>query len=58
MVGDRLSDINAAKNNHLIAVGCNFDFAQEHELAQADIVIDDLIELKTIVPKINNSLFI
>ncbi|MCG2953014.1 hypothetical protein KZ293_28835, partial [Escherichia coli] len=37
VVGDRLSDINAAKNNHLIAVGCNFDFAQEHELAQADI---------------------
>ncbi len=58
VVGDRLSDINAAKNNHLIAVGCNFDFAQEHELAQADIVIDDLIELKTIVPTINNSLFI
>ncbi|MEE6133461.1 MULTISPECIES: HAD hydrolase-like protein [Priestia] len=50
VVGDRLSDINAAKNNSLIAVGCNFDFAQEHELAQADIVINDLIELKAIVP--------
>ena len=29
-----------------IAVGCNFDFAQEDELVQADIVIDDLMELK------------
>ncbi len=58
VVGDRLSDINAAKDNSLIAIGCNFDFAQEDELAQADLVIDDLIELKTIVPKINNSLLI
>ncbi|MCU9614804.1 HAD hydrolase-like protein [Caldibacillus lycopersici] len=50
VVGDRLSDINAAKDNGLIAIGCNFDFAQEDELAQADFVIDDLIELKTILP--------
>ncbi|WP_068775011.1 HAD hydrolase-like protein [Paenibacillus sp. FJAT-26967] len=49
VVGDRLSDINAAKDNGLVAIGCKFDFAQEEELAQADIVIDDLIELKAIV---------
>ncbi|MED3823528.1 HAD hydrolase-like protein [Priestia flexa] len=51
VVGDRLSDINAAKDNGLIAIGCNFDFAQASELAQADFVIDELIELKTILPK-------
>lgn len=51
VVGDRLSDINAAKDNELIAIGCNFDFAQASELAQADFVIDELIELKTILPK-------
>ncbi|SFJ87485.1 MULTISPECIES: HAD family hydrolase [unclassified Bacillus (in: firmicutes)] len=51
VVGDRLSDINAAKDNGLIAIGCNFDFAQEDELAQADFVINDLIELKTILPE-------
>ncbi|MDY0393966.1 HAD hydrolase-like protein [Virgibacillus halophilus] len=51
VVGDRLSDINAAKDNGLIAIGCNFDFAQVNELTQADFVIDDLIELKTILPK-------
>lgn len=48
VIGDRLSDINAAKNNGLISIGCNFDFAQEDELAQADIIIDSLLELKPI----------
>lgn len=46
VAGDRLSDFIAAKDNGLIAIGCNFDFARDDELAQADIVIDDLIELK------------
>lgn len=49
VVGDRLSDIIAAKDNSLVSIGCNFDFAQEDELSQADIVIDDLIELETIL---------
>lgn len=52
VVGDRLSDIYAAKDNGLTAIGCNFDFAQEDELAQADLVIDDLIELTTLLPKL------
>lgn len=56
VVGDRLSDINAVKNNGLIAIGCNFDFAQEEELAHADFVIDDLMELKTILPTIEKNL--
>lgn len=51
VVGDRLSDIHAAKDNGLIAIGCNFDFAQADELAQADFVINDLMELKTLLPK-------
>ena len=55
VVGDRLSDINAAKDNGLIAIGCNFDFAQEDELAQADLVIDDLIELKTLLPEMKRA---
>ncbi|MEP9409780.1 HAD hydrolase-like protein [Peribacillus frigoritolerans] len=56
VIGDRLSDINAAKDNGLIAIGCNFDFAQEDELAQADLVIDELMELKIILPKMKSSL--
>lgn len=55
VVGDRLSDINAAKDNGLIAIGCNFDFAQEDELARADIVIDDLMELKGILSEVQNT---
>ncbi|MEC0128009.1 HAD family hydrolase [Paenibacillus pabuli] len=47
VIGDRLSDIVAAKENGLISIGCNFDFAQADELAQADRVIDSIRELKT-----------
>ena len=52
IVGDRISDINAAKDNGLVSIGCNFDFAREEELSKADYVIDDLIELKSIVHKL------
>ncbi|MFD4706020.1 HAD hydrolase-like protein [Gottfriedia sp. NPDC058432] len=48
VIGDRLSDINAAKDNGLIAIGCKFDFSVEDELEHADIVIDDFIQLKKI----------
>lgn len=46
VVGDRLSDIDAAKNNGLVPIGCRFDFSQEDELRQADFIIDDLLDLK------------
>lgn len=49
VVGDRLSDIRAAKCNDLVAVGCHFDFAQTEELAQAHLVIKDLLELEALV---------
>ncbi|GIN72651.1 MTA/SAH nucleosidase [Bacillus sp. J14TS2] len=52
VVGDRLSDIKAAKDNGLVSIGCNFDFACEDELVQADIVINDLIELLSITPRL------
>lgn len=45
VIGDRLSDINAAKANNLTAIGCRFDFSQEEELDQADFVIENLAEL-------------
>ncbi|ACT00047.1 Haloacid dehalogenase domain protein hydrolase [Paenibacillus sp. JDR-2] len=52
VVGDRLSDIRAAKDNGLTAVGCHFDFAREDELVQADYVIHDLNELKALIDRI------
>ncbi len=51
VVGDRLSDIQAAKDNGLTSIGCNFYFAQEDELSQADYVINDLAELRAILHK-------
>ena len=45
VIGDRLSDIMAAKDNNLTAIGVNFDFAQTTELKQADKVIDNLNDL-------------
>ncbi|WP_144513221.1 HAD hydrolase-like protein [Bacillus sp. FJAT-22090] len=49
VVGDRSSDIFAAKDNGLIAVGVNFDFAQEEELKQADFVVNNFMEILEIV---------
>lgn len=45
VVGDRISDIRAAKHNGLLSIGCNFDFAREDELSQAEIIIEDLLDL-------------
>ncbi|REJ10986.1 HAD family hydrolase [Halobacillus trueperi] len=52
VVGDRLSDIHAAKKNGLTSVGCRFDFAQEDELAKADHVIDDFYGLNQVIREI------
>lgn len=49
VVGDRSSDINAAKDNSLIPIGVNFDFAQEEELKQADYVVNHFKEILDIV---------
>ncbi len=52
VIGDRLSDIQAAKHNNLHSIGCRFDFSQENELAQADFVIDDLMEIRDVLKSI------
>ncbi|WP_394218764.1 HAD hydrolase-like protein [Halobacillus trueperi] len=49
VVGDRLSDIQAAEKNGLTSIGCRFDFAQETELAEADHVIDDFSSLNEVI---------
>ena len=51
VVGDRLSDISAARANGLISIGCRFDFAQEVELQEADYVVNHLSEVLDIVSK-------
>ena len=54
VVGDRLSDIRAAKANGLLAVGCRFDFAQEQELKEADVVIEGLEELINVLAEVES----
>ncbi|MFC3418043.1 HAD hydrolase-like protein [Salinicoccus hispanicus] len=49
MVGDRASDFKAGKENGLEVVGCNFYFAVDEELKEADHVIDSLEELKQLI---------
>jgi adenosylhomocysteine nucleosidase len=49
VVGDRLSDIMAARANGLTSIGCRFDFAQEAELNEADYVVNHLSEVLDIV---------
>lgn len=51
VVGDRLSDIMAARTNGFISIGCRFDFAQEVELKEADYVVNHLSEVLEIVSK-------
>ncbi len=53
VVGDRLSDIEAAKANGLEAIGCRFDFSREEELRQADYIVNHLCEVEEIVSKRN-----
>lgn len=56
VVGDRLSDFKAARDNGLVSIGCNFDFARKEELIQADMIINDFTELITIIPSLNKQL--
>jgi len=51
VVGDRASDILAAKDNQLVAIGANFDFAQEAELLLADFIINNFKELPETILK-------
>jgi phosphoglycolate phosphatase len=50
MVGDRLSDIEAGKQNGLWTIGCHFGFANEKELMDADYLIKSFQE---IIPLVN-----
>ena len=56
LVGDRKSDIEAAKENGLVAVGCHFGFAAVNELADADFLIKDFLDLQAFVFKRQSTL--
>lgn len=49
VIGDRLSDFQAAKENGLQSIGVRFDFAQEQELKTANFVVDQFDEILPII---------
>jgi phosphoglycolate phosphatase len=54
MVGDRYSDIQAAKDNGLWAIGCRFGFANDEELRGADVIIHQFSEIGSVWVEIVN----
>ena len=44
VIGDRYQDIEAAKSNNGIAIGCAYGFGLD-EVKKADIIISDFTEL-------------
>lgn len=50
MVGDRSSDVEAAKGNNLVAIGCAYaGYGRDSELAGADVCIQEMPELLTLL---------
>lgn len=49
IVGDRLSDFQAAKDNGIKSIGCKFYFSKADELKTSDYVIESLSQLKEII---------
>lgn len=55
MVGDRLSDVSAARRAGTLAIGCTWGFASRGELEAADCVIDSFDELPEAVERLGRS---
>ena len=49
IVGDRMSDFKAGKENNINVIGCRFYFSQEDELTQANHIVNSLKDLKLII---------
>jgi phosphoglycolate phosphatase len=52
VIGDSRSDFKGAEKNHFLSIGCAFDFSQEKELLEADIVVSDLMEIRDYLEKV------
>ena len=46
MIGDRRQDIEAGKSNGIYTIGCAYGFAVEDELKEADVIIEDIRDIK------------
>lgn len=46
IIGDRFQDIEAGKKNGIYTIGCSYGFPLEGELDEADLIIENISELK------------
>lgn len=46
MVGDRIFDMQGAKTNQVTGIGVTYGYGTKEELAQADVIVDDIWELE------------
>lgn len=46
IIGDRIQDIEAGKRNGIYTIGCTYGFNSGNELEEADVLIDDICDLK------------
>ncbi|MHC0551942.1 HAD hydrolase-like protein [Salinicoccus sp. CNSTN-B1] len=49
IVGDRLSDFTAGKENNIEVIGCKFNFSKDEELAEANYIVESLKDLNHII---------
>lgn len=45
IIGDRKHDMQAGKKNDIYTIGCSYGFSKDHELEEADRMINDIKEL-------------
>jgi len=48
IIGDRLQDIDAGRKNHFYTIGCSYGYGQLGEFDNADLIIDNIMELKAL----------
>lgn len=46
IIGDRKQDVEAGKKNNISTIGCTYGFSFQGELGEADLLIDNIKELK------------
>lgn len=45
VIGDRFHDIETAVKNDLKSIGCAYGYGSEHELSDADIIVNNVMEI-------------
>ena len=57
VIGDWLSDIQAAAVHHLYLIGVKFDFLQESGLIQVDYIVEHFEDILPIINKLSKVLW-